>query len=370
MNISFNKADLISYLESQHVQSNEIKDVSSIFDECDALDNEDKITDGKISSDSAWGEFCKRGTAKLAHLQDVIISFRSSKCPQMTEEEIEADRAVLAEKIKKTFEGARDKLVKQLENSSMTYPDPVTGKECFVQNLIKYLNNLDFKSSPYGSAQALKGQGRIEVNTTPSDGKNPPPLSSQWNFSEAETMKILLHEALHNAYYEQKADPGFDTQAEELYCERNAITLISQLIQDNGDNNYGISYNELASDPQLMDDTLRDRFINSGYQNRPKDASGSVNIEGHEIPGGSVVYVGGEKVGVIGPSEKDCLILDELNSNTIVANGRAFGDYNKVVMNEVHGAKTLEIKDDKDNIIFSAFLIPDSARVQKPQMGY
>lgn len=361
MSISFNKASLIKYLDSQKVSSKDIETVKNLFDQCDELDGS---KDGNLSDQKSWNSFQSLGLSKLAYLKGVIGSWIQTQMPQspdfmpqMSLEELKADQIKLAARIEKAYTDARDKLVQQLKTTGK-YEHPVTHEKLSAENLIKYLNNLTFKPGNYGTAQARKETGEIEVNTTLYDPQNRQILDAEWSMSESEVMKVLLHEALHNEYLAQGADPGFNTQAEERFCESNAIRLIAQLTQDDGNNVYGIPFNDMAADLNLLDSVLEEKFIGGAYKNRPKDASGTVTIEGHELIGGARVFIDGEDKGVLGPSDDDCLILDQLDSEHISASGQAFGSYNKVVLNYVKGAKVLEIKDSKGKI-FKAYLIPN-----------
>lgn len=368
INVGFNcnLDKLLTSLKGQGVGDDDLTKVKTIFDECDGLDGQE---DGEISTSSAWKAFRMKGIEVLAKIgSNVGIAF-GEQVSQMSQEEMQADRALLAKRIETTFTDARDKLVKQLETQGV-YEDPITGEKCAAKNLIKYLKNLTFKfdeRGAYGAAQAMTKEGGIEVNTSPLGQGNLPMTNIEWEYSEPEIMKILLHEAFHNEYSARGANPGFNTQAEELFCERNAIRLTAQLTSDAGDNVYGTSFNTLAADPELLESTLQRNFIANGYQNRPKDASGAVNIEGKDIPKDSKVYIDNNLVGCIGPS--DGLILDEIDSNHINASGEAFGNYNKVVLQEQKGAKSLEIRDNSGKVLFQAYLIPDPENNKKPSIG-
>ena len=229
MSISFNLNSLQEYLNANNVQEADKKTILDIFNNVDVADDYGQnIKDGELTRDEVPNFFTM--IMNNPNLSRIIAPFQMSLIPQnpinpqdFSPEELAVDREKLATKIKDTFENAKNELITKISQSKLTFSHPTTGESIPATNLLESLNNMTTVASDYGSTQALKESMGIEVNLTPSDGKNPPPLSSQWNCSVENAMKILLHEALHNEYKRLDADPGFNTQKEELYVEKNAI---------------------------------------------------------------------------------------------------------------------------------------------------
>lgn len=153
--------------------------------------------------------------------------------------------------------------------------------------------------SDAGTAQWHKESGRIIINTsekTSFHGLSRLP----WNqHQSAGKLKILIHEAMHGAQ-----NTVFDTQKEELLCEKTAIRIATALANEKGltiDFTYpgtDVTYEQLATmtDSEL-DNFLQTNFIARSYLNRIKDETGAVTISGAngtqvDIPSGAKIKVG------------------------------------------------------------------------------
>lgn len=360
MSISFSLNALQEYLNINNVQEADKKIILDLFNSVDITDDYGQnVKDNKLTGDE-YPNFVRLIMEKNTKIQEIIKPFIQGLRPEMqklhqdlTPEELSADREKLREKIEDIFKQAQNNLLTILEKNNLSFLHPTTGEAIPASQLSEALGNLKFDDVNYGSAQALAQEMAIIVNTTPSDGKNPPPLSSQWNCSVEMAMKVLLHEALHIEYQRLGANPGFNTQKEELYTEKNAILLLSQIADNKDLIIYGRKLSELANNNELLETTLQDEFINKNYANRPKDSSGAVNIMGYQLSVNDKVYLDNKFYGNIGAPPEGCL-FDQLHENDIRVAGKIGG---KVVLQEVKGAQKIEVKDPNGNIKFKAYLL-------------
>lgn len=359
MSISFNLNTLREYLNVNNIQESDKKTILDMFNNADVADDYGQnVKDNQLTRDEVPNFF--NMITNNPRLLKIIEPFRLGLSPlnpvnfqNLSPEELAADRLKLESKIKDTFEKAKNELVTRISQSNLTFSHPTTGKSIPAKDLLESLKNVDYAPDTYGGAQALKDSMRIRVNTTPSDGKNPPPLSSQWNCSVEEAMKILLHEALHNEYARQGADPGFNTQKQELYVEKNAILLLSQITDNKDIIIHGQKLSDLVDNDELLETTLQNEFINRGYPNRPKDSTGAVNIMGYELSPEDKVYVNGELKGSIGAPPEACL-FDQLSEKDIRVAGSIGG---KIVLSQVEGSESIEVRDPDGNVKFKAYII-------------
>lgn len=359
MSISFNLNSLQEYLNANNVSEVDKKTILGIFNDADVADDYGQnVKDGQLTRDEVPNFFAM--IMNNPNLSRIMAPFKKSLILQnpinpqdLSPEELAADREKLATKIKETFENAKNELITRISQSNLTFSHPTTGESIPATNLLESLNNMTAGPSDYGSAKALKECMGIEVNTTPTDGKNPPPLSSQWNCSEENAMKILLHEALHNEYKRLDADPGFNTQKEELYVERNAILLLSQIADNKDVTIHGQKLSDLVNNNELLETTLQKEFIAKGYPNRPKDSTGAINIMGCELTSEDKVYINGELKGNIGAPPEGCL-FDQLSEMDIRVAGKIGG---KIVLNQIECSEPIEVRDSNGNVKFKAYLL-------------
>ena len=360
MSVSFNIEQLRAFLQLSKAPKKDAQEVVSIFNKCD--ENKDSaLADKEVT---AFKGMCLMKLGFMAN--NIIRGFLDNastfaNMQQLSETELAEDRKMLEQNVREVYEEARAELITQLKNGEYKYTDPKTGDKVPAENLIKYFKgeNMTFAPANYGAAQAHKDKGSIEVNTTPGDGEHITLSSMYYNTSKEEAMKILLHEALHCAYPQNIA-----VQEEEMFVESNAIKLMAQIIENSNGAikdikilQYGETISELAKDDSHLEDVLQEKFINHGYEHRIKNAKGDVNIEGYEIKGGNTVYINGEKIGCVG----DDLYLDELYANDIRLNGIKGGiKGGQVYMSVQKDSIPIEIKNENDEIVFSAYFVPSN----------
>ena len=355
MSVSFNIEQLRAFLQLSKAPKKDAQEVVSIFNKCD--ENKDStLADKEVT---AFKGMClmKLGFMANSMLRGFLDNVSTyANMQQLSEAELAEDRKILEQKVREVYEEARAELITQFKNGKFKYTDPKTGDKVPAENLIKYFKgeNMTFAPANYGAAQAHKDKGSIEVNTTPGDSEHIT-LSSMYNTSKEEAMKILLHEALHCAYPQNIA-----VQEEEMFVESNAIKLMAQIIENSNGAvddvkilQYGETISELAKDDSHLESVLQGKFINQGYEHRIKNAKGDVNIEGYEIKGGNTVYINGEKFGCVG----DDLYLDELYANDIRLNGIKGG---QVYMSVQKDSIPIEIKNENDEIVFRAYFVPSN----------
>ena len=272
------------------------------------------------------------------------------------------------DKIQNMYNQAQERLRQYLSsNPDREFSSPYdSNKKIKASELLQYINNIKYESSDYGAAQAY--------DFTPDDGAderngiliNTNKFCSNPNLSEADAIKILIHESLHCAFSKELF--AFNNQQEEMFCERQAIRLTSDITNANGSeitdiqSTYGNTYSEFNN----MNDTeltafLENNFINKGYEHRPKNTNGDVNINGYEVMHGDAVFLNGKQIGTIGTENgrmtKESCIMDQLDPNNInimIPNGAG-----RVVFADTQpeGALPLEIKRGNDRVLI-AFFIP------------
>lgn len=228
------------------------------------------------------------------------------------------------------YSQAKESAIKFLQsNPDLTFDSPY-GDKISANELIKYIQNIQYENNPYGTARAgniaeydsnssidRSKLNAIWVNTNPSQ-INP-------NQTQTETIKLLIHEALHCAYSQQKSPNMPDTQLEEMSCEKQAIQTTAKIIEASNKKLenimlYGKPLLELSTSKDI-DIVLQNEFINKGYESRPKDLSGEVTVANHNIKNGAVVSINGQEVGKIG----DGCFIDGISNNNIRITGNNFG---------------------------------------------
>jgi len=265
-----------------------------------------------------------------------------------------------AEKIEKIYKNAQKELIKNLtSNPNKTFENPYNqSTKISASDLIQYVQNLNFRNDKYGAAQASDFTPNDGINERNGILVNSNIYCQNPYMSEAEAMKILIHEALHCAY--SKEHFPFNNQKEEMYCERQAIMFTSEILQNSDCNikdtesGYGKTYAEFSqmSENELTE-FLDQEFISKGYEHRPKDLDGNVNIMGYELQSGDEIIIDGQKMGNIGRNGN---ILDQLDEHKILLFGCGGG---QVIFSKdkPDGAKTLTIERNGQKIM-TAFVIP------------
>jgi uncharacterized protein with ATP-grasp and redox domains len=176
--------------------------------------------------------------------------------------------------------------------------------------------------------------------------------------STAEMMKVLIHESLHCAF--SKEQFPFNNQKEEMYCERQAIQMTSEILSspqckiEDSPSVYGMNYADFSKmNEEELTEFLQSEFINKGYEHRPRDLDGNVNIMGHELQKGDKVCINGQNVGEIGLGGN---ILDQLDERQILMFGRGGG---QVVFSDekTENAQTLTIERNGEPVM-QAYIIP------------
>jgi len=164
-----------------------------------------------------------------------------------------------------------------------TCPDPqLRARVLDILNPVNKNIETFHDDSDAGTAQWNKESGRIIINTSEKTSFHGLPRLP-WNQQPpAGKLKILVHEAMHGAQ-----NTNFDTQKEELLCEKTAIKTAVALAKEKGlttDFTYpgtDVTYEQLAkmTDNEL-DEFLQSNFISRSYGNRIKDETGAVTING------------------------------------------------------------------------------------------
>ncbi len=158
-----------------------------------------------------------------------------------------------------------------------------------------------------GTAQWNKESGRIIINTSEKTSFHGLPRLPWHQQPPAGKLKILVHEAMHGAQ-----NTVFDTQKEELLCEKTAIRTAIALANEKKlatDFKYPgteVTYEQLVSmSEKELDNFLQTNFIARSYSNRIKDETGAVTINGADgtqidIPTGSKIKIADGKEFEIG----------------------------------------------------------------------
>ncbi len=179
-------------------------------------------------------------------------------------------------------------------------------------DVLKIINNeecFQFENNPYGAARADAESGQILINLDGCYSTN----------SDAELMKLIIHEALHCVY-----KTPIDTQNEEYCCESQALKITAEIVNQEKNNpettftSFG-EYGHNIEDFSNFD--IRDKavlnWLNNGYANRPFSTEGDISIlkdnsfdsktgtytnlkDTIDIQGGDEIFVDGKKLTTIG----------------------------------------------------------------------
>ena len=204
------------------------------------------------------------------------------------------------------------------------------------EQLLEIINKKDgisVSNDNYGAARADIETGQIIINT-----------NAQYNTnSDAELMKIIIHEALHCAY---KTSTG-NTWDEERCCESQAIAITAEIVNseknrpDTTFTSFPI-YNRNIEDftnRELLDSAI-ELWLETGYSNRPKNSNGDITIikdssltgsrnlaagdksfmsaeNRIEIKSGDEVFINGHKVTNIGSATLESIKLSENGNSNI-----------------------------------------------------
>ena len=272
------------------------------------------------------------------------------------------------DKIQSKYNQAQERLREYLaSNPDKEFSSPYdSSRKIKASELLKYINNVKYDDGEYGAAQAYDFIPDDGINERNGILINTNKLCCDPYLSDADAIKILIHESLHCAFSTEHF--AFNNQQEEMFCERQAIQLTSAIVNNGSEiediqSTYGITYSEFntMNDAELTE-FLKSNFINKGYEHRPKNTDGDVNINGHEVMHGDIVFLNGKQIGIIGTQngrmQRESCILDQLDRNNInmmIPNGAG-----RVVFADTppNGALPLKIKRGDDKV-FSAYFIPN-----------
>lgn len=294
--------------------------------------------------------------------------------------QMDAVKYTEADMMEKINNSIKPKLNEILKGKTFTGPDNtiITGEQ-----LLEIINKEDCfycRASKYGAAQAHIESGQIEMNLNQI-------YSSR---SDAEIIKIIIHEALHCAY---KTLTG-NTREEERLCESQAIQITAELVESEKSNPqtkfktfsiYGKNIEDF-NNRNLLDNTI-ETWLAAGYSNRTENAGGDIAIirdtalitpdkifsgsteykkpeNRIEIKQGDEVYIEGKKITTIGEAKLESMHLTNNNGNsnicilytttnrppygTVVFDGTTDRTGAEVPPTE---AKTIEIRQQNGNII-------------------
>ncbi len=213
------------------------------------------------------------------------------------------------EELKTKIQNIKDKLNIALKGKNFEGPNNTTVNG---EKILEIINNEDcfqYETTPYGAARAATETGQIFINLNGSFSTN----------SDAELMKLIIHEALHCAY-----KTPIDTINEEYCCESQALKITAEIVNQEKNNpqttftsfnDYGHNIEDF-SDFETRDKTVLN-WLNNGYANRPNSLEGDISIlkdnsfdnktgrytNPHstiDIQGGDEVFVNGKKLTTIG----------------------------------------------------------------------
>ena len=188
------------------------------------------------------------------------------------------------------------------------------------------------KASEYGAAQAHAESGQIEMNLN----------QIYYSESDAEIMKIIIHEALHCAYNTRTGN----TREEERLCESQAIQITAELVENEKSkpntkftnfSMYGRNIEEF-NDKNKLDSTI-EMWINAGYSNRTENIGGDIVIikntdlimpqkimSGNkdylqpenriEIKQGDEIYIDNQKITTVGEAKFESALLTSNRGNS------------------------------------------------------
>lgn len=273
-----------------------------------------------------------------------------------------------SDKIEGAYSEAQGRLVQYLtSNPDIEFASPYdANRKISASELLPYINNIQYRNDNYGTAQAFDFTPDDGINERNGILINTNKFCCNPNLTEADAIKILIHESLHCAF--SKEHFPFNNQQEEMYCEQQAIRLTSRMVSASGSEieDTQTSYGKLYQEFNNMDDSqlnafLQDNFINRGYANRPKNLDGDVNINGHEVLHGDAIFINGVQVGIIGTNNgnmcPESCIIDQLDKNNINISIPNNGGRVLFTNTPPDGAQPLEIKRGNE-VIFTAYFVP------------
>ena len=267
-----------------------------------------------------------KAAAKQALMQAAImIPSKVSYTKEELEVKINNIRTKLNEFLKgKTFNGPNGTKVTGEQLLEIINKKDENGK----------FSGIDFENNAYGSARADLQNGRILMNL------NNQPYNSN---SDAEIMKIIIHEALHCVYNTKTGN----TWDEERCCESQALKLTAEIVEAEKNNpnstfttfqTYEHNIEDFANNDQLLNDTIQ-KWLETGYTNRTQDINGNITIikdtslttqdvlktgsqeylnpnNRIEIKSGDEVWIDGKKVTTIGEAKLESALLTQNKGNS------------------------------------------------------
>lgn len=166
---------------------------------------------------------------------------------------------------------SQEQLENKLTNIRTKLKQILPGREFDGPNGIKIKGEtlLDIINNKIGYEHYEKGAGRFD----PESKKVLLNLDANYvSNSDAELMRLVLHEALHCAF-----NTPCDTQEEERLCESQAIRITAEIVNSEKTNNnttftsyqtYGQNIEDFSNN-QLLDNKINE-WINTSYSNYPK----------------------------------------------------------------------------------------------------
>ena len=222
-----------------------------------------------VPDDTIGGRKC----SELANNHDLIRGMTRGTVQETT---LYQQQAIQPQQIKFNEEelntkiyNIKTKLESVLKGRTFNAPN---GKTVSGENLLKVLENINFESNVYDKARVDKSTSQILINLNAAYNSN----------SDAEIMKIVLHEALHCLYQDTK----MNTWEEESCCESQALALTAEIVQAEKSNPdttftsyimYGQNIENFANNPQMLDAVINN-WLETAYNNRPKNAQGDITI--------------------------------------------------------------------------------------------
>jgi len=232
----------------------------------------------------------------------------------------------------KINDNIKPKLNEVLKGKVFDGPD---GKKVTGEQILDIINKEDcfvYDARDFGSAQSLNNTQQIEINTNAV-------FSSE---SDAELMKLIIHEALHVAFDTKNGS----TWEEERCCEAQAMQIAAEVVASEKDKEgstftsysiYGQNI-EAFNNHELLDKTM-DTWLETNYANRPKNSNGDITIIKNtdlltteainngrneylkpenriEIPHGAKIFVDGKEIGAIGQLRLESVLLTNEKGNS------------------------------------------------------
>lgn len=222
-----------------------------------------------VPDDTIGGRKC----SELANNDDLIRGMSRGTVQETTlnqQQAIQPQQIKFNEKELKTkINNIKTKLESVLKGRTFNAPN---GKTVSGEDLLNVLDNIKFESNDYGAARADKSTSQILINLKGTYSSN----------SDAELMKIILHEALHCLYQDTK----MNTWEEERCCESQALALTAEIVQAEKSNPnttftsysaYGQNIENFANNTDLLNGVINN-WLETGYANRPKNEQGDITI--------------------------------------------------------------------------------------------